>query len=173
VHLTLSDGTSIVPGSPILDLHLWNEHMPIMPADGPTVGWARHVSRGIETSLRDLVCYLKRRPDLDDVAAVRANMCLGTSEQSAQLIRLSARYGFEVALGSVVTSGTSSLQMLHRIGENVFIFLLVLATNPIAAKTPVLRRSHALAYLSRAILERRYNGASDHHDLPRSEALIQ
>ena len=62
---------------------------------------------------------------------------------------------------------------LHRVGENILIFLLVLATNPVTAETPVLRRDHKLVYLSRAPLDRRYGrawtdrdpcGAGEHAD---------
>jgi len=37
-------------------------------------------------------------------------------------------------------------------------YLLVLASNPAAMRADVLRRDHALVYLSRAALERRYGG---------------
>ncbi len=48
---------------------------------------------------------------------------------------------------------------LHHFGENLLIFLLVLATNPVAFGTAALRRDHNLVYLWRAALERRYGGA--------------
>ncbi len=73
-------------------------------------------------------------------------------------MRLSARYGFEPA-AEPVPAGYWHAGGLHRIGENILIFMLVLATNPVAAGPPVLRRDRKLVYLSRAALERRYGRA--------------
>lgn len=153
--VTLPSGARIEPGVPLLNLHLWNEHVPLIGPEGATVGWARHLSRVLQTSLRLLADYLDDTPDLDGIAALRADMSLGTVEQSAQLLRLASRYGFEPA-DEAIHLGYWQSGSLHRFGENILIFLLVLATNPVAAGAPVLRRDHELVYLSRAALERRY-----------------
>lgn len=158
VPLTLSGGARIEPGMPILNLHLWNEHVPLMGPEGATVAWARHLSRAVRSSLRQLAAYLDANSDLSDVAALRANMRLGTAEQGAQLVRLMGRYGFEPA-GEVLRPGTWQSGSLHYYGESILIFMLVLATNPVAVGTPVLRRDHKLVYLSRPALERRYGRA--------------
>ena len=78
-------------------------------------------------------------------------MRLGTADRGSQLARMAARYGFEPACGALEGCGP-----VHRLAENLFIMLLVLAANPAALRTPVLRRDHALVYLSRLALERRY-----------------
>ena len=155
--LTLAGEARIEPGMPLLNLHLWNEHMPLMGPEGPSVGWARHLSRAVHASLRQLAAYLDDNPGLDDIAALRADMRLGTAEQGAQFVRLMGRYGFEPA-AEVVHLGYWQSSSLHHFGENILIFLLVLATNPVAVSPPVLRRDHKLVYLSRAALERRYGG---------------
>ncbi|MGA7973150.1 MAG: hypothetical protein WCA36_10100 [Pseudolabrys sp.] len=56
----------------------------------------------------------------------------------------------------------------HDFGENILIFLLVLATNPVAAGPPILRRDHKLVYLSRAALECRNGRAWTERDEARS-----
>jgi hypothetical protein len=165
--VTLSDGVRIEPGEPVLNLHLWNEHIPLMGPEGATVSWARHFSRALQTSLRLLADYLEDAPDLDGIAALRADMRLGTTAQSAQLARLSARYGFEPA-ATPISGGYWHPGGLHRFGENILIFMLVLATNPVAAGSPVLRRDHKLVYLSRTALERRYGRAWTDRDQRRS-----
>ena len=162
--VALSDGARIEPGQPVLNLHLWNEHIPLMGQEGATVGWARTMSRSIRQSLAQLSTYLDAHPEFDDIAALRADMRLGTSEQSAQLERLAARYGFEPAATPVSADYWHS-GGLHRFGENILIFMLVLATNPVAAGSPVLRRDHKLVYLSRAALERRYGRVLDESQL--------
>jgi YkoP domain len=151
--LTLTDGTPIRPGVPVLNLHLWNEHMPPMPAAGPTIGWARHAHRAVDVSLRELARWLAREADLADIAALRADMRLATVAQSQQLVRIVTHYGFESAAFRAETGS------LRQLGENILIYLLVLAANPAAIRTDVLWRDHALVYLSRAALERRYGGA--------------
>ena len=161
--LTLPGGARIEPGMPLINLHLWNEHVPLMPPEGPTVAWARHFSRTLETSLRLLADFLDDAPDLDDIAALRADMRLGTAARGAQLVRIMSRYGFEPA-SDVVRLGAWRSSGLHQFGENILILLLVLATNPVAAGSPVLRRDHKLVYLSRAALERRYGRACTDRD---------
>ena len=155
--LALSSGAQIEPGMPILNLHLWNEHVPLMGPEGATLGWASHFSRAIQASLRQLAAYLADNSEFDDIAALRAGMRLGTAEQGAQLLRLTARYGFELAEAN--QGGYCRSSGLHSVGESILIFMLVLATNPVAVGTPVLRREHKLVYLSRPALERRYGRA--------------
>ena len=151
--MTLADGTRLGPGAPILNLHLWNEHVPPMPQEGATVGWARHIHHAVDRSLRELTYWLRRQADLNDIVALRADMRLGTVAQSQQLVRIAARYGFES------TDFRAETGSLRQFGENILMYLLVLATNPAAIRTDVLWRDHALVYLSRAALERRYGGA--------------
>jgi hypothetical protein len=154
-YLDLADGTRLRHGSPILDIHLWNEHMPPIGPEGATLGWARQVSRGLDVSLGQLACYLAKQPDLSDIAALRAHMRLGAASQSKQLARMAARYGFEAASGET----RPEHGRIHRFGENILIFLLVLATNPGALRTRILWRGRTLVYLSREALERRYGGS--------------
>jgi hypothetical protein len=148
--LVLGDQTRIASGDAVLNLHLWNEQFPTMGADGATMRWARAVADAIDLSLRELAQHLHRTRELDDVVAVRADMRLGTAERSSQLARISSRYGFEAASIAEEHGG------IHRLGENIFLVLLVLATNPVALRAPVLWRDHTLVYLSRSSLERRY-----------------
>ena len=153
--LTLPGGAQIEPGMPLLNLHLWNEHIPLMGPEGATVGWARHLSRSIQSSLRQLAAYLEDSPEFGRIAGVGADMSLGTAERGTQFVRLMSHYGFEPA-AEVIRLGYWRSCRLHHLGENILIFLLVLATNPVALGPPVLRRDHKLVYLSRAALQRRY-----------------
>ena len=154
--LLLSDGVRVRRGDPLIKVHLWNEHMPAMGQDGPTIAWARRVSRAIDTSLRELARHMAQSSDLDGVGAVCADMRLATAKQSAQLARIVYRYGFEAAKDSRV--GRPGL--LRLIGENILMVLLVLATNPIAFRAAVLRRGHTRVIISRAKLLRLYRANS-------------
>jgi YkoP domain len=150
--LLLCDGVRVRRGDPLLRVHLWNEHMPAMGQKGPTLAWARRASRAIETSLRELARHLMQCSELDEVVAVCADMRLATAKQSAQLVRIVSRYGFEAAKDSRV--GRPGL--LRFIGENILMVLLILATNPTAFRAEVLRRGHARVIISRAKLLRLY-----------------
>jgi hypothetical protein len=151
--LILRDGTHVRPGDPVLNLHLWNEHVPAMSSSSASMAWAREFTRRIDLSMRSLARHLRWNRSLDDVVALRGDMRLGTAEQSGQLARLAGRYGFEPAGANGFDIGIGTAQ---RLAQNVFICLLVLATNPVALRAPVLRRHHKLVYLSRAVLETRY-----------------
>jgi hypothetical protein len=155
----LRDGTRVRTGDPVLNLHLWNEHVPAMGSRSVSMSWAREFTRRVDLSMRGLARHLRWNRSLDDVVAIRGNMRLGTPEQSGQLARLAGRYGFEPAGADVFDLGT-----VHRLSENIFICLLVLATNPVALRAPVLRRHHKLVYLSRAVLETRYAPAKPLRD---------
>lgn len=151
----LSDGVRVCRGDPLLKIHIWNEHMPAMGQAGPTIAWARRASRAVDTSLRELARHIAQCSDLDAVVAVCADMRLAPARQSAQLARIVARYGFEIAKDSRV--GRPGLP--RRIGENILMVLLVLATNPIAFRIAVLWRGHSRIIISRASLLRRYRPA--------------
>jgi hypothetical protein len=43
--LMLPDGTWVRAGDRVIKLHLWNEQVPLFPRAGPTLGWARRMSR--------------------------------------------------------------------------------------------------------------------------------
>jgi hypothetical protein len=148
--LTLSDGTQIAVGDPVLVLHLWNEHIPPLGLRGPTVGWARHMSRAGLISLRELARYLQQRAELDDIAAICGDMHLRSARQADQFTRLVGRYGFET-VDEGEADGT-----LHRIGKNILVLLLVAATNPVALRGTILRRFHRRVFISRAVLARCY-----------------
>lgn len=149
--VALSDGTLIAVGDPVLRLHFWNEQMTPMGEDGPSMAWARRASRAFRTSLVELAKYLDSHPELDRVAAVRADMGVDDEGQSDQLAKIVARQGFE-SLPLDETDGASA----RYFAENVLAWLIVRATNPVAARYAVLRRRCLPIYLSRAELERRF-----------------
>ena len=146
--MVFADGTRLKAGDPVLNLHLWNEQVPLMEASGPTIGWARAIDQGIRVSLRELAIHLEREEALKDIVAVSGTMHLGTPEQTRQLVRMAARFGFEPM------SGCETQPVLSRLGENAMGLLLVMATNPATARLSILRRGSAPVFMSRRHLER-------------------
>ncbi|MGE5533908.1 MAG: YkoP family protein [Acidobacteriota bacterium] len=152
--ITLSDGTRVRANDRIIDLHLWNEQIPLMPPGGPTLAWARQMNRAVDISLRELATLLKRRKDLDDVVAVRANMKLGCSGESDQVTRIAARFGFERIPQRAARMSLG--QCLRRFGESILISMMVLARNPAAFRMRGLWRDSIVAFLSIRSLLHRY-----------------
>ena len=156
--IKLSDGTWVKPGDQIINLHLWNEQLPIVPKYGATLAWARRMNRALELSLRELALYLAARPNLISVAALRANLTFGSAEQTQQITRIAARYGFE---GAGPAEPRTMAERLHRCGENVLISLMVIARNTAAFRLKSLRRNRTPVYMSRQRLESRFGNYAD------------
>ena len=154
--LRLKDGTDVSPGHPLLALHLWNENVPTIGEEGPTVAWGRRFAKAIDSSLRQLACFLRHRPDLSGVSAFRMEMSLGTAERNQQIARILGRYGFEPA----PDGQGEPVRYLRRLGANAWVLLLIFAVNPNAARESIFRRERIVVYLSRAALERRYSAGT-------------
>ena len=161
-NISLSDGTRGSAGDALIDLHFWNEQVPIMPRVGPTIAWARQMHLCFLYSLRALAQYLNTRSEYHEVSILRATVVFGASEQNAQVVRLMSRYGFEPALGS---TPPRAMRYARRVGENLLISLMVLAHNGPALRRDTLRRDRIHVFLSRQMLERRYGS-----DLPRPQS---
>ncbi len=153
VDLLLSDGTRIRAGDRVVRLHLWNEHVPRLPAQGPSIAWARSMVRAFDSSLHELASYLASRKDLDDVAAICGTMSFGTASRTEQIIRIAAQYGFERVPGC---SKRSIYGSIRRFGENILVSMIVLTCNPAALRADTLSRGRAVVCLSRRVLHQRY-----------------
>lgn len=149
--VVLSDATRAFVGDEIVDLHLWNEHLPLV-ANG-SLRFARRMNECLHASLCELAAYLSAAPELEGVDVIRANMGFGTTAQTQQLVRISSWYGFEPILDP---RRLSRGQRLHRFGENVLISLMVLARNGVALRRDTLARSRVQVFLSRRALIERY-----------------
>src|SRR5262245_10239761 len=158
----LSDGTAGHVGERFIDLHLWNEQVPAMPKEGASIAWAREMSLCFQHSLRQLARYLAARSDLDDISLVRCTMEFAGRERNDQMVRLIRRYGFEfVPTATTVTMG----ERARRLGENIFISLIVLARNQAALRRDTLRRGRTRVFMSRKVLEQRYGRDAGNIDL--------
>jgi hypothetical protein len=154
--LFLRDGTHLRRGQRIAHLHLWNEHIPPVPATGTTIRWARQMQQGMAVALRELAKHLAARPDLADVAAICADVPCGTQSQARQLSAIMGYYGFETIPEE---EPMPLLERLHRFGDNILISLMVVAQNSVALRADTLRRVRVPIYLSRRGLAERFGGA--------------
>lgn len=165
--IDLANGDAVHTGDRLISLHLWNEHVPAIPPDGPSFAWGRRMGRAMDASLRQLAAFMSLRPDLDSVVAIRGNMAESTVQTAAQLLRIMRHFGFEsLAQEPAVSWG----QKLHQFGENILVLLILLTVNPVAARTGVLSRVRFDVLLSRRSFNKRY-GPSALTDCTHSNAL--
>ena len=141
--LALSDGTRIEAGDLIVNIHLWNEHLPPSAVAMASPGPARSA-----TALRSRSASSIARSS-------------GPSRSCAKRSRSLRMSGWARGTGAARSSGwpratdsrasgkmpRATTGALRRSGENILMFLLVLATNPVAARLSVLGAA-AAAYIS-------------------------
>jgi hypothetical protein len=150
--VALSDGTVASASARVIDLHLWNEHIPRMPKQGATLTWARLALDRLEASLRELAHYLAAHPEFDDITMLRGNAACGVAEQRPQIVRIARQYDFEVMGNAAqLTIG----RRVHRFGENILISLIIWTCNAAALRGDALRRDRVELFLSRRLLARR------------------
>lgn len=151
--IVLTDGTKVPCGAPILELHLFNEHLAVLDDRISQFRWARRLVRQFEFSFRELERHLRRDARCADLPLIHAELSLATGEGMEQLLRIWRRFGFEPGKTS---RRWTPMGALHRLGHNILIALLVAATNPRCLRMDVLRRGRAAVYISRDDFARRY-----------------
>jgi hypothetical protein len=143
----LSDGTAGHAGDRVVEIHFWNEQIPVKPGAGSSLAWGCRFNRSIANSLGELAQFLANKPELSDINIIRANINLDL------LVPIAARHGFEAAHGPAKPSASESL---HQFGENILYWLLALACNPGGGRPHTFWRHRRVRYLSRRVLDRRH-----------------
>ena len=151
----LSDGTFGRSGDRVIDLHFWNEQIPVKPVAGYSLAWGCRFNRSVAKSLRGLAQFLMSRPQLSDINIIRAMTNLDS------LQRIAARHGFEVICDPVELS---PWQRMHRFGQNILFGLLTLACHCGRARPRKFSRSRQVIYLARGALERKPIAAARGHN---------
>ena len=153
----LSDGTIGRSGDRVIDLHLWNEQIPVAPMAGYSLAWGCRFNRSLAKSLRGLAQFLTSRPQLSDINIIRAVTNLDS------LHRIAARHGFEVIRDPV---NPSPWERVHRFGQNILSGLLTLACHSGRMWLSKFSRSRQVIYLSRRALDCKYVAATRGHNQP-------
>ncbi len=86
----------IPKGAPTLELHLWNEHVPPLPDEGPDLLWAAQVRRKLVASFRALGRAVARDPRFAKVQAVGGSTVLCFAGDGRREVKLFERLGFAV-----------------------------------------------------------------------------
>ncbi len=141
-------GGEIAPGTPVLELHFWNEHMPPLPRHGAGLAWATRGLRQIEASLRDLAERLETDPRFASVQAIGGSNLL-FSDLGRGAARAFRRMGFAV-------SEPPPQGRWRELGEKIHACLLMWTFNQGSLRDRRWRRMrHARFWITRAqFLER-------------------
>ncbi len=92
----LADGTAVLRGDPLLELHLWNERLPPMPPGGPDVAWAVRFVRLWRHSLELLAAYWRQDAACVGVAALHGVFALPGGQGVTMQERTLRTLGFDV-----------------------------------------------------------------------------
>lgn len=93
--LYFSEG-KVPAGATVLELHLWNEHIPPMPGDAPCIAAAVTLRRALAASTRELACRIRRDPRLRGVQAVGGVTPLFSAGEGSAMEKVFLRLGFAV-----------------------------------------------------------------------------
>lgn len=127
--LRLSDGTTVGIGDPILELHFWNEHVPAMPAGGPSAAWANLMKRRIRQSLILTALYIEQERALASIVALHGAPPFRSRLGEAQMLRAAKRFGFDLIQPDAPGNWRSAV---HEMLDGLLIWALLLAFNPSA-----------------------------------------
>ncbi len=129
--LTLSDGTVVEKGEPVLILHLWNEHILPIGEAGPDMTWASQMYRRLVRSLGTMARWLDGQPERYQVRAVAGvTSVLATTEKESRLMQ---RLGFDII------PYHSPLGRVGEFFENLYAWLLMWAFNKASVRHHPLR----------------------------------
>jgi hypothetical protein len=95
--IVLQTGMLVRSGDTIVELHLWNEQLPLVPPDGANMAWGVLVDRQIRRSLTLLAAHLVAYPN---VVAVHGEAAFGCQMGQQQRSRFAGRFGFEIVTGA-------------------------------------------------------------------------
>ena len=90
--LSLAEGLFAV-GTPVLELHLWNERVPPLPPTGPDMAWASQAAHQLRRSLRQLAGYLQVDASWRETRLLSGTTILIDGPSAELLMR---RLGFEL-----------------------------------------------------------------------------
>lgn len=117
----LGDGTEIGEGDPLLELHLWNEHLALIGNPVATLAWGLHLLKRVRFSLMLLADCVEHEEEWEDVRAIHARFvtCMQRPEQAIR------RLGFSIASPRRSVGGR-----VHDYFENFLVRALIWAFHP-------------------------------------------
>jgi len=125
----VSDGIEVEAGQPLVELHLWNEHIPVMPPEGPDLEWGEKFLKKLRYSLHLLADYIRQEPRLREAEFLKGEMAFPKVKEK-QFEELINRLGF--VLDSREPKGI--WEHFAEFWENFYSWALIWAFNPASLK---------------------------------------
>lgn len=159
--VTLLDGSEIRRGDPLLELHLWNEHLSSSEQHHPTLAWGHHLLRRLHLSLTLLANYVEQEEQGVDIRAVHARFatCLHRPERAIRQL------GF-----SIISPRRSFGRIAHDFFENFLIYGLMWAFRPCGLKLKAEGLKRMELWISKADLQKVYGRSGMGHECQVSSA---
>ncbi|HET6251577.1 MAG TPA: bacteriohopanetetrol glucosamine biosynthesis glycosyltransferase HpnI [Tepidisphaeraceae bacterium] len=152
--ISLSDGTEILPGDRVCDLHFFNEHLPPIGSQGTDLAWAKLLRRRLYGSMASLAAFSRQDRRFDGIKAVRSNLALIPRRSIDRQIRqLASRLHFDLIKNE---TASTRLHRLHELGEDILIWALIKAFNPGGLRRGKIKRVRHSFFISRDMLEKSY-----------------
>jgi hypothetical protein len=149
----LSDGTKVRVGERICELHLWNEHIPPMPPEGPDLRWGLRFYRLAVKSFDSLAAYLAA-DERQDIVALGGQMAFVEKDDPPVLATVAARLGFDVLN---LTAQAGRWGRFTHFWENMLSWALMWTFNPASLRGKrFLRLQRYRLWMSRRTLLQRY-----------------
>lgn len=144
-----ADGVTIERGEPVITLHFWNEHLPPMPDEGPTMAWANRFRRQLNHSLSELAWRVQSDPRLAAAKGVRALLASATPGHRQTVKRFGAHFGLQIL------PPEAPIPLKRRLGglvDNLWAWMLAWAFNPPALRGRDITKAREEIGMSRATL---------------------
>jgi hypothetical protein len=150
---TLSDGTVVRRGDPILEIHFWNEHIPLMGRSGADLGWGLEFYSCARRSLQSLALHIACRPELEEFVAVCGETSLAASVGWRRYGEFLHRFGFDF----IPVPTTASTNRRACFWESLHVWIIIWVLNPNSLKgRSLITAERCEMWISRSELLRRY-----------------
>lgn len=140
----------IPAGADVLELHLWNEHLPQGSPSGPGLSWAVKGRGAFVRSLERLAAHIDRRADLREVEAVFGVTTFMSERDARTAERVLGRLGFSQA------PYRSSLGAFGDFWENLHVWFLYRTFRRGGRRKPLFGLRRRILWMSKQDLLRRY-----------------
>ncbi len=149
-------GTVIPAGAKVLGLHFWNEHLPQIAPEGPTVAQAVRGRRMIASTFRALAREMRSDPRMEGVQALGGATVLFAAGDGSSGERLFTRLGF------TVFPYRSPLGRFGEFWENFYTWALMWAYNAVSLQQrQFLALSRTESWITAGDFLRRYDTGED------------
>jgi hypothetical protein len=145
-------GAVIPAGAKVLGLHFWNEHIPQIASEGPTLAQAVRGRRMITSTFRALAREMHRDPRMEGIQALGGATVLFAAGDGSSGERLFTRLGF------TVFPYRSPLGRFGEFWENFYTWALMWAYNAVSLRQrQLLALSRTESWITASDFLRRYS----------------